>query len=81
MHRLSLVATNDPRQVACQTQVPVYGLTGVLDPVVPWWRVRRWLRKNCAALRDYRILWRADHNVLGTAPAAAATEVLTWMKL
>jgi len=78
-HRLHLMAQNDPRLIAGQTKLPVFGLSGLLDPLVPWPFVRRWLRKNCPALRDYRIIHRADHNVLSTAPREAATQVLEWM--
>ena len=65
-HRLHLIARNDPRPIAQKANVPVYALTGLIDPVVPWCFVRPWLRKNCPTLRDYKIIWRADHNVLGT---------------
>jgi pimeloyl-ACP methyl ester carboxylesterase len=78
-HRLHLVAQNDPREIARQALVPVYALTGVLDPVVLWPWVRSWLKKNCPALKDYRIFWWADHNVLGTAPQAAADQVVRWV--
>ena len=78
-HRLHLIAGSDPRAVAARTRVPVYGLTGVLDPIVPWCCVRPWLRRNCPSLRDYRVLWHADHNVLGTAPDAAAEWVAKWI--
>jgi hypothetical protein len=79
VHRLRLVAQNDPRPVARQTSLPVCGLTGVLDPIVPWIFVLPWLRGDCPALREYRVIWHADHNVLGTAPKAAAELVLRWM--
>jgi pimeloyl-ACP methyl ester carboxylesterase len=78
-HRLRLIAQSDPCMVARQMRAPVYALAGVLDPVVPWYWVRRWLKKNCPQLRAYKIIWRADHNVLGTAPDAAAEQVLEWM--
>jgi hypothetical protein len=58
--------------------VPVYALTGFLDPIVPWFLVRPWLKRNCRALREYRIL-RADHTVLSTASKAAADLVVQWM--
>jgi len=80
-HRLHLLAENDPCSLARQTDVPVYALTGLLDPVVPWFWVRKWLKANCPALQQYRIIWRADHNVLGTAPDLAAQCVLNWMGL
>jgi len=78
-HRLHLVAGSDPSCCARQNRVPVYGLSGLLDPVVPWFPVRRWLRRNCGALREYRIL-PADHNVLSTAPKKAADLVVQWME-
>ncbi len=78
-HRLQLLAENDPRPIARQTKLPVFGLSGFFDPIVPWPRVRHWLRKHCPALRDYRVLKRADHNVLSTAPEEAAEQVLCWI--
>jgi pimeloyl-ACP methyl ester carboxylesterase len=78
-HRLRLIAQNDPRVIARQATVPVYALTGLLDPVVPWCWVRPWLRKNCPRLRDYRIVWGADHTVLSTGSQVAAEHVLRWM--
>ena len=79
VHRLRLIAQNDPHAIARQLSVPVYAMTGLVDPVVPWWRVRRWLKKNCPSLREYKIIGRADHNVLGTASRASAEQVLRWM--
>ena len=80
-HRLGLVARYDPSAIARQARVPIYALTGAFDPVVPWWPVRRWLRKNCPALRDYKVIWPAEHNVLSGAPEATAQLVLQWMGL
>ena len=79
-HRLRLVAENDPRPIVRQIKLPVFGLSGFFDPIVPWPRVRHWLRKNCPAWRDYRVILRADHNVLSTAPHQAARHVLRWIK-
>ena len=79
IHRLRLVAQNDPRPIARQAKVPVYALAGLVDPIVPWCFVRAWLRKNCPNLRAYQVIARADHNVLGTAPQTAARHVLRWM--
>lgn len=78
-HRLHLVAENDPREIAKRVEIKVFALTGILDPIVPWPLVRRWLRKNCASLRDYQIITRADHNVLATAPRHAAAQILKWV--
>jgi len=80
-HRLHLIAENDPRPIARRTQLPVFGLTGVPDPIVPWPWVRSWLKKNCPALRDYKLIWGGDHNVLSTTPREATRQVLEWMSL
>ena len=79
-HRLHLVATDDPRAIARQTTRPVYYLSGWLDPIVPWPLVRRWLKKNCPALRECKIIRTADHNVLGTTPTEAADWIVTWLR-
>jgi len=79
-HRLHLITGNDPCTIASQTKLPVFGLSGFLDPIVPWPFVRRWLKKNCPALRDYKIIGCADHNVLSTAPREAAKQVWEWMQ-
>lgn len=79
VHRLRLIAGNDPRSVARKAIVSVYALTGLIDPIVPWFLVRPWLRKHCPTLRDFRIVWRADHNVLGTGSQVAAEQILRWI--
>ncbi|MFA6546427.1 MAG: alpha/beta hydrolase [Limisphaerales bacterium] len=79
VHRLRLIAANDPRDIAGTLNVPVFHLTGVLDPVVPWLPAQRWLRHGCPGWRANRIVWTADHNVLGTGTAEAARQVLHWM--
>ncbi len=78
-HRLHLVAGSDPSGIAKRVNVPVYALTGLWDPIVPWFLARRSLHRNCPALREYKIIRHADHNVLGTAPEAAAHQVLEWI--
>ncbi len=80
IHRLRLIAANDPATIACACKIPLYGLTGFWDPVVPWVLVRRWVKRRCVSLRAYKIIWNADHNVLGTAPGQAAEQVLAWMR-
>lgn len=78
-HRIHLVAQSDPRAIARNTKVPVYGLAGFLDPLVPWPPVRRWLKGNCPALRDYKLVRRADHNVLNTGTKESAKKILGWI--
>jgi pimeloyl-ACP methyl ester carboxylesterase len=79
VHRYTLIAENDLRTVARDTSLPVYGLAGSVDPLVPWCYVRWWLRRNCPGYRGGKMMWRADHNVLGTAPKASAELILRWM--
>ena len=78
-YRLKLVAGNDPRQIAAKTTVPVYGLTGFWDPLVPWLLVRRRLRKKCPAFREFKVIRHADHNVLNTGINESAGWILKWM--
>src|SRR5262249_29878553 len=61
-HRLHLILQSDPCPIVEKSEVPVYAVTGAYDPVVPWIGVRRWLKRNCRQLRDYKVLWNADHN-------------------
>jgi len=79
-HRYGLIAANDLRSTARRTNLPVYYLAGLVDPLVPWCYVRWWLRRNCPGYRTGRTIFRADHNVLGTAPKASADLVFRWMK-
>lgn len=78
-HRLNLIAANDPCRIARGCHVPVYSLTGFFDPIVPWVPVRRWLNRACPALREQKVIWRADHTVLATAPERAADQILNWI--
>jgi pimeloyl-ACP methyl ester carboxylesterase len=78
-HRLRLLAVHDPCDIASSTETPIYALSGLFDPIVPWFWVRRWLKKNCRALREYKIIGGADHNVLGTAPLKSANLVMAWI--
>jgi pimeloyl-ACP methyl ester carboxylesterase len=79
-HRLRLIARSDPGAIVRNASVPIYALTGLFDPIVPWWWVRRWLKRNCPNLRHYQIIWRADHTVLGTAAHGAAEQVVKWLQ-
>jgi pimeloyl-ACP methyl ester carboxylesterase len=78
-HRLSLIHQYDPSAIARQTRLPVYSLSGFFDPIVPWWQVRPWLRRNCPGYHGGKTILRADHNVLGTAPQIAADQVAKWI--
>ncbi|HTL59488.1 MAG TPA: alpha/beta hydrolase [Candidatus Limnocylindrales bacterium] len=81
IHRLNLVAKSDFCLTATHMDVPLFALTGFWDPIVPWFFVRDWLRKKCPTLRQWKLLYRADHNVLGTASTLAAQTVLHWMQV
>ena len=77
--RYPLIAANDPREAARRTKLPVYALTGFFDPIVPWPLVYPWLRRHCGGFCGSRIVFNADHNVLGTAPQKSAEQILSWM--
>jgi pimeloyl-ACP methyl ester carboxylesterase len=79
--RYPLIAANDAREVAKRTALPVYALCGFFDPIVPWPLVLPWLRRNCPAFRESRIIFNADHNVLGTAPQKSAEQIVKWMNM
>jgi pimeloyl-ACP methyl ester carboxylesterase len=77
--RYRLIAENDPGSDAEQTRLPVFQLSGAWDPIVPWWKVEPWLRRHCPGYRATRIIWRAGHNVLLSAPAESANQIMTWL--
>ncbi|HEU6447417.1 MAG TPA: alpha/beta hydrolase [Verrucomicrobiae bacterium] len=79
-HRLHLVAQNDPRDMAKNIRAPVFALTGWFDPIIPWYFVRRWLQKNCAGFREFKIISGGDHAVLMTKPRESAEQILKWMR-
>lgn len=80
-HRLDLIAANDLRPVARTVRLPVFCLTGFVDPIVPWPFVHPWLRKNCPGFRARKIAWGADHNVLNMTPEISAETIVGWMKI
>jgi len=79
VHRYALIADNDLRPVARATPLPLFYLAGLADPLVPWCYVRWWLRRNCRCYCGGKTMWRADHNVLGTAPRASAELIFKWI--
>lgn len=78
--RYQLIARNYPEAIARTTTVPVYHLSGAWDPIVPWWQVRPWLRKNCPGYRATHIIWSGDHNVLLSSPQTSADHILGWVR-
>lgn len=79
VHRMDLILESDPRSIARNTRLPVYSLAGAMEPVVPLRPVRRWLRRHCPGYRRGATVWRADHNVLGTAPKESARIIRSWI--
>jgi pimeloyl-ACP methyl ester carboxylesterase len=77
--RLHLIAGSDPRATARATRSPVHYLGGMIDPLVPWPLVTRWLRRECPGYRGEVIIGSADHNVLGSSPRESAERVLAWV--
>jgi len=76
--RLSLIAASDPRAAARGMTKPVHYLGGMLDPLVPWPLVTRWLKRECPGYKGETIFPYADHNVLGSSPRESAERVLAW---
>ncbi|HKS76845.1 MAG TPA: alpha/beta hydrolase [Terriglobales bacterium] len=79
-HRLTLLDQYDPRPIARQARIPIHYIAGLIDPLVPWPLVRRWLRRNCPGYLGGKTFWLADHNVLATAPRQSADLILKWMR-
>jgi pimeloyl-ACP methyl ester carboxylesterase len=79
VHRLRLIAENDPSAFAQELNVPLYAVSGVLDPIVPWYPARRWLKQNCPRLKEFRIIRSADHTVLSTGSKQAADQIVGWI--
>ena len=79
LHRLDLIEAADYRAFTRTLKLPIFYLTGILDPVVPWLGVGADLRRNCPSLVETKML-AADHNVLGSAPAKSADVITAWMR-
>jgi pimeloyl-ACP methyl ester carboxylesterase len=79
VHRYGLILASRAEEMARCCRLPVYALYGFIDPVVPWLFVLPWLRRNCPGFRQYRVIFNADHNVLGTAPHECARQIRAWM--
>ena len=79
-HRYTLIAEFDPRPVAAKTQLPVYHLAGLIDPLVPNALVHCWLKRNCPGFRESRTILSADHNVLGSSPQKSLEQILKWIR-
>jgi pimeloyl-ACP methyl ester carboxylesterase len=77
-HRLELIIKNDLCPIAHDAVTPIFYLTGLIDPIVPWPFVQPWLKKNCAGYRDWKIISTSDHHVLGAAKKSAE-QILKWM--
>jgi pimeloyl-ACP methyl ester carboxylesterase len=78
-HRLRLIAENDLRPIARHMTLPVYSLTGLIDPLVPWPWVSHWLKRHCPGYRGTRVVWSGHHNVCLSAPATSADQILEWI--
>lgn len=77
--RLSLIVSGDPRSTAQAMREPVHYLGGMIDPLVPWPLITRWLSAECPGYKGEVIIRSADHNVLGSSPRESAEHVLSWI--
>lgn len=80
LHRIDLVAASRPAEIAQSITFPVHVLSGVIDPIVPWWHTFPAFARGCPAILSRRLLWPADHNVLGTEPVRAAEYILSCIR-
>lgn len=80
VHRLHLIAANHPETLARQVTCPVYYLSGLLDPVVPWPFIPTWLRRHCPTFAGWHLVLHADHNVLASGTATTARHLLRWIQ-
>ena len=78
--RYRLIRAADFRPLARRTRLPVFHLSGAVDPIVPWWQVAPWLKRNCPGFRVSRIVRRAGHNVLLDAPGESVRQILEWVR-
>ncbi len=79
VHRLRLIQDHAPAEIIKRTRVPVFSLSGVWDALVPWYLVTPWLKRHCPGYRDSRLILRADHNVLFSAPTKSARTIQEWI--
>lgn len=79
VHRLRLIQHNDPREVLKRYKGPVFYLGGFWDPLVPWYLVKPWLKRNCNRYAGGMIIREADHNVLFSAPTKSARTIKEWI--
>lgn len=80
VHRLRLIHGHMPAELVRRTKVPVFSLSGVWDQLVPWFLVTPWLRHNCPGFRDSKLILKADHNVLFSAPTKSARIIREWLR-
>ncbi len=78
--RYRILTETDIRPIARRARLPVFQLSGTIDPLVPWWNVRRWLARECPGYRASRIISGSGHNHLLDAPAVSAEQILAWTK-
>jgi pimeloyl-ACP methyl ester carboxylesterase len=77
--RIKLVATNDPSATVRTVGCPVFLLAGGIDPIVPVRHVLKWLQQHCPSFAGHKVIRRADHNVLGTAPRQSLEQIISWI--
>ncbi|MCD6050094.1 MAG: hypothetical protein K0Q55_1497 [Verrucomicrobia bacterium] len=79
VHRLRLIYGHAPAELIRRIRMPVFSLSGFWDQLVPWFMVTPWLRRNCPGYRGSRVILKADHNVLFSAPTESARTIQEWI--
>jgi hypothetical protein len=79
LSRYEIILQNDPRPLARRLSLPLYYITGFWDVIVMWFLVQPWLKTHCPAYRGWRLVWSAEHNVLGFQPRISAQQIMQWL--
>lgn len=66
MHRLRIIAANDPRPIAATTTIPVYCMGGLVDFAVLFPHTRYWLWRHCPGYRGGHLMLDPDLSVIGS---------------
>jgi hypothetical protein len=77
--RLELIEGADFESVAREFRRPVWQMSGLWDPVVPWGPVGSWLERECPGYRGRALARLSDHTVLFSAAAWSARTAGVWI--
>jgi hypothetical protein len=79
VHRLELIAENDPSTIAQSLDVPCTRCQACSIQSSPGIRPGGGCNKNCPKLKEFKIIRSADHTVLSTGSKQAADIIVDWI--